>query len=409
MHETLGLMLVREGLISRPQLHEALRFQSVNGKQLGTCLLLLGYVRPEQLLAVLSRQVGVPAAEPGAVEATPLEVLQLAPLALCEALRAVCFNRGPDAILDLAFSNSALLGQLGQVADALGQPVRAFLALELEVDAAIERLRHASANLPGFHLVGPDGQPLALQVMHEDALPELTTRSAEERARDARRPDEEISSSDFGPALGLEPQVATDEIVLLERPLRIATTVQDAAQLARSIRPPRKPDTESRLARITLYSAAEQIHEAASVDEIGRLVAQCLLSYFSRAALFSHHEDVLALLVADGFERHIKDLPPARLDQYPHLHGLLVAGQSYYGPAEGELATALFDEVLSVLRVRRPATALLVPLYTKALGLTLVAYADNEDLADLYDDTGDLAILFKEAQTAIDLKAGSPE
>ena len=77
-HETLGLLLVREGLITRPQLYDALRLQRQNNHLLGTCLLSLGYVDAERLLATLSRQLAVPALRPGMlVQAAPKAIARV--------------------------------------------------------------------------------------------------------------------------------------------------------------------------------------------------------------------------------------------------------------------------------------------------------------------------------------------
>ncbi|MEK7704104.1 MAG: type II secretion system protein GspE, partial [Myxococcota bacterium] len=58
-------MLVREGLVTRPQLYDALRLQRQNNLLLGTCLLSLGYVDAERLLSTLAKQLAIPALRPG--------------------------------------------------------------------------------------------------------------------------------------------------------------------------------------------------------------------------------------------------------------------------------------------------------------------------------------------------------
>ena len=56
----IGEMLVREQLITTQQLHEAVSQQKVNGGKVGPILIGLGYVKDEDLTALLSRQYGVP-------------------------------------------------------------------------------------------------------------------------------------------------------------------------------------------------------------------------------------------------------------------------------------------------------------------------------------------------------------
>ena len=57
-HETLGLILVRRGVITRPELYDALRLQRSTGQLLGTCLIELGYLEDERLLEFLAEQLG---------------------------------------------------------------------------------------------------------------------------------------------------------------------------------------------------------------------------------------------------------------------------------------------------------------------------------------------------------------
>ena len=56
----IGEMLVKEQLITTQQLQEAVSRQKVNGGKVGPILIGLGYVKDEDLTALLSRQYGVP-------------------------------------------------------------------------------------------------------------------------------------------------------------------------------------------------------------------------------------------------------------------------------------------------------------------------------------------------------------
>ncbi|MGH9948136.1 MAG: type IV-A pilus assembly ATPase PilB [Pyrinomonadaceae bacterium] len=60
MSAKLGEILVRENLISPPQLREALDYQRENGGRLGSNLVKLGMISDDVITAVLSRQYGVP-------------------------------------------------------------------------------------------------------------------------------------------------------------------------------------------------------------------------------------------------------------------------------------------------------------------------------------------------------------
>ncbi len=56
----LGELLIKESLINDQQLREALTYQKQHGGKLGYNLVKLGFVKDEEITALLSRQYGVP-------------------------------------------------------------------------------------------------------------------------------------------------------------------------------------------------------------------------------------------------------------------------------------------------------------------------------------------------------------
>ncbi len=59
-HIRLGEILVKEGLLTDPQLRDAVNFQKTSGKRMGEALVTLRMVTEEQLAEVLGRQLGIP-------------------------------------------------------------------------------------------------------------------------------------------------------------------------------------------------------------------------------------------------------------------------------------------------------------------------------------------------------------
>jgi type IV pilus assembly protein PilB len=83
MQLKLGELLVREGLITQPQLNETLEYQRSNGGRLGHCLIKLGFVTDDEITAILSRQYGVPSinlsffdVDPSVIRLIPVETAQ---------------------------------------------------------------------------------------------------------------------------------------------------------------------------------------------------------------------------------------------------------------------------------------------------------------------------------------------
>lgn len=56
----IGELLVKSGIITEDQLNEALKNQQTNKKKLGEILIELGYIKPRDLVWILSEQVAIP-------------------------------------------------------------------------------------------------------------------------------------------------------------------------------------------------------------------------------------------------------------------------------------------------------------------------------------------------------------
>ena len=79
----IGELLLKEKRITPEQLQEALNYQRQNGGKLGFNLIKLGYVRDEEITALLSKQYGVPSIalsqfeiDPAVVKLVPAETAQ---------------------------------------------------------------------------------------------------------------------------------------------------------------------------------------------------------------------------------------------------------------------------------------------------------------------------------------------
>src|SRR5208283_835828 len=80
MSGKLGEILLKENLITPDQLKQALEHQKANGGRLGNSLVRLGFMSDDEVMAVLSRQYGVPSinldyfeVDPGVTNLIPME------------------------------------------------------------------------------------------------------------------------------------------------------------------------------------------------------------------------------------------------------------------------------------------------------------------------------------------------
>jgi type IV pilus assembly protein PilB len=108
--ERLGELLVKEGLVTREQLHRALQEQQQSGARLGYCLVKQGAIEETTLVKTLARQYRMPAVDLARFEVDP-RVLKLVPAEL--AAKHVVFPLKRDGrTLTVALGDPSNLGVL---------------------------------------------------------------------------------------------------------------------------------------------------------------------------------------------------------------------------------------------------------------------------------------------------------
>src|SRR5258706_847308 len=98
----IGELLLKEKLITPEQLQQALTHQKTNGGKLGFNLVTMGFVKDEQITALLSKQYGVPSInlaqfkiDPTIVKLVPTETArkyQIIPLSRCGSTRTIAMT-----------------------------------------------------------------------------------------------------------------------------------------------------------------------------------------------------------------------------------------------------------------------------------------------------------------------------
>jgi len=150
----LGQMLKDAGLVREEQIRSALVHQRIWGCRLGEALLDLRIVRPDALLEVMARQLGVPALHIGDRTIAPSALARL-PYKFISRHRAlplaVVSIRGQDR-LAVAFTAPNDLRVVNDAAFAAGMPVEPVLVMKDDLDRAIGRhcgfLRPDALDLP---------------------------------------------------------------------------------------------------------------------------------------------------------------------------------------------------------------------------------------------------------------------
>src|ERR671918_1842796 len=165
----IGELLLKEKRITPAQLQEALQQQKTNGGKLGYNLVKLGFVKDEEITALLSKQYGVPSINLAQFEIDP-SVIKLIPSETAHKYQIVPLSRA-GATLTIAMTDPTNVFAMDDIKFMTGYNVEPVVASESAVNDAIQRYYSARAQK-----VGPAGTS-ALEVATK-ALEEMPTLEA---------------------------------------------------------------------------------------------------------------------------------------------------------------------------------------------------------------------------------------
>ena len=133
----IGELLIREKWLTVQQLQEALQFQQAHGGRLGTLLVLLGFIKDEQILNLLSQQYGVAAINLARCEVAP-EVLKLVKGETANRYHIIPLAKA-GAKLTIATTDPSNASALGDIKFLTGYDVEPVLASDLAMAEAIAK------------------------------------------------------------------------------------------------------------------------------------------------------------------------------------------------------------------------------------------------------------------------------
>lgn len=376
-HETLGLLLVREGLISRPQLYDALRLQRQTGRLLGTCLLSLGHMRSDALLAMLSKQLAIPALPSGTLNRASPEAVRRVSREIAFRLRILPYS-WDGQMLGVAVADGRVLGQLHEVAYHARAAVGAYVALETEIDAVLRSVYPDPPSASPTRRSGDetDNRPRPPQTRKADGAvlqPMVPTPLSTPTSAQAVR----------------QPPAGPPQRALVAQPPAPASATPRAAGDAGAV-----PAVDEALERVSFFDAVERLYEAGSAHEIGRMAGRALLNYFSRVLVIISDGDRFRVVGHAGLYPQKLDIPE---DAVPLTVSKLSRRELTYGMAAMDVKTAELGGVFGF----EPGTTVLIATIGARVSPRLVILADNGEANDLYDDLHDIELLFKEAETGL--------
>src|SRR6266481_1478070 len=139
----IGELLLKEKRITAEQLQQALNQQKANGGKLGYNLVNMGFVKDEEITALLSKQYGVPSINLTQFEIDPA-VIKLIPADTAQKYQIIPLSRA-GATLTIAMTDPTNVFAMDDIKFMTGYNVEPVVASETAVIEAIQRYYPASA------------------------------------------------------------------------------------------------------------------------------------------------------------------------------------------------------------------------------------------------------------------------
>src|SRR5216110_4012822 len=133
----IGELLLKEKRITPEQLQEALNYQRQNGGKLGYNLVKLGYVKDEEITALLSKQYGVPSINLAQFEIDPA-VIKLIPAETAQKYQIIPLSRA-GATLTIAMTDPTNVFAMDDIKFMTGYNVEPVVASEIALVEAIDQ------------------------------------------------------------------------------------------------------------------------------------------------------------------------------------------------------------------------------------------------------------------------------
>ena len=134
----LGELLLEKGLITEKQLEQALEEQKKTGKLLGRVLVDLGFVKDEDILAVLGAQTGMEEVDLSTIDVPP-QLLEKVPAPLAKAYKIVPIRMEGNTLV-VAMGDPLNIQALDDLRFLLDCDVKGVISNEQAVNEAIDRL-----------------------------------------------------------------------------------------------------------------------------------------------------------------------------------------------------------------------------------------------------------------------------
>src|SRR4249919_3040805 len=141
----IGELLLKEKRITPEQLQEALNYQRQSGGKLGFNLVKLGYVKDEEITALLSKQYGVPSIMLAQFDIDPA-IIKLIPADTAQKYQILPLSRA-GATLTIAMTDPTNVFAMDDIKFMTGYNVEPVVASETSLEEAIDKYYGSSRSL----------------------------------------------------------------------------------------------------------------------------------------------------------------------------------------------------------------------------------------------------------------------
>src|SRR2546423_4405393 len=158
----IGELLLKEKKITPDQLQQALAAQKSNGGKLGYNLVKMGFVKDEEITALLSKQYGVPSINLAQFQIDPA-VVKLVPAETAQKYQIIPLSRS-GAALTIAMTDPTNVFAMDDIKFMTGYNVEPVVASEIAILEAVQKYYPAKAGAKGAAAPGKLGGPAGAQV-----------------------------------------------------------------------------------------------------------------------------------------------------------------------------------------------------------------------------------------------------
>jgi type IV pilus assembly protein PilB len=169
----IGELLLKEKLITPEQLQQALTAQKSNGGKLGFNLVKMGFVKDEQITALLSKQYGVPSINLTQFKLDPT-IIKLVPTETARKYQIIPLSRS-GSTLTIAMTDPTNVFAMDDIKFMTGYTVEPVVASEIAITDAVEKYYPGGKTAPGK----PGGKPGDAKPVSGSTL-EMASRGLEE-------------------------------------------------------------------------------------------------------------------------------------------------------------------------------------------------------------------------------------